>query len=202
MSRPNRSGLALTGLGQAGTREWAVSIGIGPAKAEPNPMPPRFGFRRRKALAAQEVLPFIRPHGRTPRHPYPDRPFPSGRVNTTLREATFPVNQTPTIPKRRSIGLGLMLLVCFAILSALLPRQSPAIPYSGFMPSDLWVVSRDEIPAARLWIHSIFAGYVALGVVGWLRGTRLLCFAVPVLMAAGSLLALLRFGIGTGAFSR
>ena len=38
-ARPNRSDLALTGGGKAGTREWAVSIGIGPAKAGSNPLP-------------------------------------------------------------------------------------------------------------------------------------------------------------------
>ena len=79
---PNRSGLALTGGGQAGTREWAVSIGIGPAKAEPNHMPSRFGVRSRKALAAQEA-----PH---PFDPWPDscppipRSSPFPRVNTML----------------------------------------------------------------------------------------------------------------------
>lgn len=86
-----------------------------------------------------------------------------------------------------------MLLVCFAILAALLPRQSPALPFCAFMPSELWVVGREEIPAARLWIYGIFFGYVALGVTGWLRGSRLLCFGVPILIVASSLLALLRF---------
>jgi hypothetical protein len=112
------------------------------------------------------------------------------------------VNESPTIPKQRSIGLAVMLLICFAILAALLPRQSPAVPFSGFMPSELWVVSREEIPAARLWVYSIFLGYVALGVTGWLRGSRILCWAVPVAIVLSSLLALLRFASGMRAFSQ
>lgn len=111
------------------------------------------------------------------------------------------MNESQAIPKQRSIGLAVMLLICFGILAASLFRQSPATPFSGFMPMELWVVSRDEIPAARTWVFSIFLGYVTLGSIGWLRGSRLLCWAVPGLIVASSLLALLRFASGMRAFS-
>jgi len=95
-----------------------------------------------------------------------------------------------------------MLLVCFAILATLLPRQSPAIPFCGFMSSELWVVSREEIPAARLWICGIFLVYLAIGITGWLRGSRIHCGAVPFAITLSCLLAYVRFAIGMKGFSQ
>jgi hypothetical protein len=112
------------------------------------------------------------------------------------------MNESQTLPKQRSIGLAVMLLLCFGILAALLFRQSPATPFSAFMPTELWVVSRDEIPAARVWVYCIFLGYVSLGIIGWLRGSRILCWAVPATIVLSSLLALLRFASGMRAFSQ
>src|SRR5438132_10876767 len=106
------------------------------------------------------------------------------------------MNEAQTTSKRPGIGIAIMLLICYSILASVLPRQSPAVPFSGFMPTDLWVVSRDKIPAARIWVYSIFVGYVALGVIGWLCRSRLVCFAVPATIVAGSLIALIRFAIG------
>ena len=107
-----------------------------------------------------------------------------------------------TSRRQPSPVLVFLVLICLGVLAALLFRQSPAPPFSAFMPTDLWVVSREEIPAARVWVYSIFLGYLALGVIGWLRGSRLFCWAVPVLIAASSLLALARFASGLSAFSR
>jgi hypothetical protein len=112
------------------------------------------------------------------------------------------MNEAQRIPKSPGIGIAIMLLICYAILASLLPRQSPAVPFSGFMPSDLWVVSRDQIPAARTWVYSIFFIYLALGIVGWFYRSRLLCFAVPSAILVASLLALIRFGIGMSAFTK
>jgi hypothetical protein len=112
------------------------------------------------------------------------------------------MNEAQTIQKSPGIGIAIMLLICYATLASLLPRQSPAVPFSGFMPSDLWVVSRDEIPAARHWVYSIFFIYLALGVLGWFCRSRHLCFAVPATILVGSLLALIRFGIGMSAFTK
>jgi len=123
-------------------------------------------------------------------------------IGVVKRSSRVPMNENQTVSKQRSLGLAFMLLICFAVLAALLPRQSPATPFSAFMPTELWVVSREEIPAARIWVYSIFTGYVALGTIGWLRGSRLLCWAVPILIVASSLLALARFTFGMRAFTQ
>ena len=94
-----------------------------------------------------------------------------------------------------------MLLVCFAVLVALLFRQAPAPPFAAFMPIELWVPGFDEIAAARVWVFSIFFGYVALGVAGWLRDSRLLYLSVPFIIVASFLIAFSRFAAGLRAFS-
>jgi hypothetical protein len=105
-------------------------------------------------------------------------------------------------PRKPFVGLGIMLFICYAILVALLPSQSPAVPFSGFMPSDLWVVSGDKIARAAVWVWSIFGIYLAIGITGWLGRWRILCWAVPATMIAGSLIAVARFVSGMNSFNR
>jgi hypothetical protein len=112
------------------------------------------------------------------------------------------MKEAPQIHRSPGVGIAIMLLICYAILASFLPSQSPAVPFSGFMPADLWVVSRDQIPAARTWVYSIFSAYVALGIIGLLCRSRLLCFAVPAMIVVSSLVAFIRFGIGMSAFSK
>jgi hypothetical protein len=111
------------------------------------------------------------------------------------------MDEDQAIQKRPGIGTAIMLFYCYVILALCLLRQSPAVPFSGFMPEDLWVVSGDEIPAARAWVYSIFSAYIALGVIGWVCCSRLVCFAVPTAIVAGSLLALLRWAAAMASFN-